>query len=608
MLSWMLSWSFLISGDILENFINKQVKVEKKFLNDALSKKDKKVARKAQRIAYQEFFLKYASDKMQHLSEKNQYRFIINRLKIKIENRKAKKYIKYAQYNRVILQQYLIKESIQNALKDVLRETDNRSKEFFEDKVYEIIVKYFSELKPLKLKKIKLDDLNASKEKDKLIIDGIENYKALESVANTFSSELIDNSYGIYRTATLSKSKIISTFRGLNDTKIGKKINYYLIDTKLDMGKISLLLAVVLLVILIQLLVKYIVDHALHYYKLLEKDIDYIQTHITKIFNYITTLFIFHIIFVINLGVDSKSINISRLFAIIYVILIAIFLYRLTNTIFFLKRDRIKSSKVLKNEVLNLVIKVINGLIITLAVIIILEIFGIDLTALLSGLGIAGAAVAFAAKDSIANIFGSISILVGNVFEQGDWIETKDVDGTVVEIGLRASTIRTFDNALISIPNFELANKGVKNWSRRRIGRRIKMNIGVTYESDFSDIKNAIADIRLMLHEHVGIANEHTSFDDPNREARLVSIEDFKGIKRTTLVYLDEFADSSVNILLYCFSRTVVWSEWLEVKEDIMYKIAEILEKNHLEFAYPALTVHQASNSTKREYDSDNSI
>jgi MscS family membrane protein len=256
--------------------------------------------------------------------------------------------------------------------------------------------------------------------------------------------------------------------------------------------------------------------------------------------------------------------------------------------------ERMQKSRVLKDEVINLIIKVNNGLILIMAVIAVLKVLGVDLTALLSGLGIAGAAVAFAAKDSIANIFGSISILAGDIFEQGDWIQTKDADGTVVEIGLRATTIRTFDNALISVPNFELANNGVKNWTRRRIGRRIKMKIGVTYESDFNDIKNAIEEIRIMLKEHPGIANEHTSFANSDRQAKLVSIEDFKGIKRTTLVYMDEFADSSINILVYCFSRTVDWAEWLEVKEDIMFKIAEILKKNDLDFAYPAMVIHQA--------------
>ena len=263
--------------------------------------------------------------------------------------------------------------------------------------------------------------------------------------------------------------------------------------------------------------------------------------------------------------------------------------------------ESIRQSKILKNEVINLSIKVINSLIVLIAFIAILKIIGVDLTAVLSGLGIAGAAVAFAAKDSISNIFGSISILIGDVFEQGDWIETKDVSGTVVEIGLRASTIRTFDNALISIPNSNLANDGVKNWSRRSIGRRIKMNIGLTYQSDFDDIRQAIADIRAMLKEHSGIANENTGYKNAYRQAKLVSSEDFKGVKRTTLVYMDEFSDSSINILVYCFSRTVDWAEWLEVKEDVMYKIAEILNKNNLEFAYPTLTVHQVEEIYTKE-------
>jgi MscS family membrane protein len=182
---------------------------------------------------------------------------------------------------------------------------------------------------------------------------------------------------------------------------------------------------------------------------------------------------------------------------------------------------------------------------------------------------------------------------MGDLFEQGDWIEADGIDGTVVEIGLRATTLRTFDNALISVPNFKLANGDIKNWSRRLIGRRTKMKIGVTYESDFGDIRQAIKDIRNMLKEHIGIAGSGTKYQNKYRSSKLVSVEDFKGIKRTSLVYMDEFADSSINILVYCFSKSVVWNEWLEVKEDVMFKIADIIHANNLQFAYPALTIHQ---------------
>jgi MscS family membrane protein len=223
----------------------------------------------------------------------------------------------------------------------------------------------------------------------------------------------------------------------------------------------------------------------------------------------------------------------------------------------------------------------------------VLKLFHVDLSAILSGLGIGGFAVAFAAKDTIANFFGSVSILMGDLFEQGDWIEVDGYEGTVVEIGLRATTIRTFDNAMIALPNFKLADNGLKNWSKRQLGRRIKMHIGVTYESDFNDIKKAVSEIREMLIEHKGIANNSQESLHSERYARLVSKEDFKGIKRTILVYMDEFSDSSIDILVYCYSKSVMWNEWLEVKEDVMYKMAEILEKNNLSFAYPALAIHQ---------------
>ncbi len=120
------------------------------------------------------------------------------------------------------------------------------------------------------------------------------------------------------------------------------------------------------------------------------------------------------------------------------------------------------------------------------------------------------------------------------------------------------------------------------------------MKLSLTYESDFEDIREAILNIREMLKEHKGIANQRTEYIDGYRQDRLVSFEDFQGVKRTTLVYMDTFSDSSIDILVYCFSRTVVWDEWLEVKEDVMFKIAEILVKNHLEFAYPTLMLHQA--------------
>ncbi len=585
--------ALLLANDKLDDFITQQIQVEKQLLDTNTSMKEKIKLKKNQIHDYQNFFLQYASDKEAFLSQEDPYKSDIYKLKLRYNRDKHRKNENQALEDELLLRQYEIRTSIRDILKEVLRLTDSESKDFFKDKIGELLLKHFSKYTPIKRKKYTIDH----KEESSLVKNLQKAYDEtvyLEYVTNTFSSKLVDNASNIYKTVFLSQSKLFSAINAVNSTDFGKKANVYLDYIGLDSARIVLILLIIIIIVLVQRIIRFLVSRMLIYRHMKEDDIIYVHENLTTIFNTLTSLIIIHLIIVVVLGFDTASINITKLFAVLYIILIALFLYRLTNTVAYLKMEHMKKNAAVKDEVINLSIKVINSTIILLALIAILKVMGVNLTALLSGLGIAGAAMAFAAKDSIANIFASIAILAGDVFEQGDWIEAASAEGTVVEIGLRATTIRTFDNALISIPNFELSNNGVKNWSRRSIGRRIKMSIGVTYESDFNDIKQAIEDIRIMLKDHPDIANEHTSYLNSDRRAKLVSIEDFKGIKRTTLVYMDEFAGSSINILVYCFSRTVAWDEWLEVKEDVMFKIAEILKQNKLEFAYPAMVIHQA--------------
>lgn len=595
LLFWIFLFSplFLFATDSFDNFIDEQIKVETKLLDQNLSLETKVKLKKSQESAYKKFFLAYITNKDEHTQTNNPYRDEVTKLTLRLNGNKYRGNTYAVKRDEVLLQSYTLRNGLRKAFHEVLMQTKSESKSFFKDKINETLVKYFSKYKTLDKKNYITSKQDLSSSVIQSIHTAVHELSALESVANTFSAEIVANSATIYTTARFSEAKLFTLINTINKLPSVQGINSYLTSMHLDAGKLVVLLAIILILLTLQLIVRFIVNRFLKHYQLKDEEISYIHSHITKIFNMIITLMIIHLILVAYIGFVSESINISKLFAIGYVILIAVLLYRISNTIAYMKRESIRSSKVLKNEVVNLAIKVSNAFIIIVAIIAILKIMGVNLTAVLSGLGIAGAAVAFAAKDSISNIFGSVSILLGDVFEQGDWIETKDVNGTVVEIGLRASTIRTFDNALISIPNSELANYGVKNWSRRSVGRRIKMNIGLTYQSKFDDIRQAIIDIREMLKVHPGIANEQTEYRNAERQARLVSAEDFKGVKRTTLVYMDEYAASSINILVYCFSSTVDWAEWLEVKEDVMYKIAKILEENNLEFAYPTMTLHQ---------------
>jgi len=294
---------------------------------------------------------------------------------------------------------------------------------------------------------------------------------------------------------------------------------------------------------------------------------------------------------------DFKTIgDFSIYFNMVYALLITYVVYTILNTIANIKLKDISTKETkIKNEVLNVSIKLLNVFTWIVGVLVVLYLAGVELTAVISGLGIGGLAVALASKDSLANFFGTLSILFSDVFSQGDWIEVDGKEGTVVEIGLRVTKLRTFDNALIAIPNAILANKDVRNWNKRSLGRRIKMHIGIKYDSKREDIQNAISQIHDMLDQHNGIATVNTkhSYKENSKRARaILSKDDEEGIKKTLLVYLDSFGDSSINILIYCFSKTVKWQEWLEVKQDVMLKMMEILEKNSLEFAFPSLSLY----------------
>jgi MscS family membrane protein len=265
----------------------------------------------------------------------------------------------------------------------------------------------------------------------------------------------------------------------------------------------------------------------------------------------------------------------------------------LNNAVFHYSKSFLKKYPNIRGEMVNFMVNLLKFIITAAALVMLLHSMGFNVTGLLASLGIGGLAVALAAKDTLSNIFGSISIIMDNMFSQGDWIVTDRGEGTIVDIGMRTTKIRTFDNAMIFLPNSYLANTDIKNWNKRKVGRRIKMHIGVTYSSRMEDVLNAIEDIREMLVNHKDIANPKSNFDYSDAVFdRIVVKEDQLGIKNTLLVYLDQYSGSSIDILIYCFSKTVNWAEWLDVKQDVMVKISQILKANNLEFAFPSQSVY----------------
>lgn len=274
---------------------------------------------------------------------------------------------------------------------------------------------------------------------------------------------------------------------------------------------------------------------------------------------------------------------------IFYVIISAWLLFKLIDCLFIFQINKIQqSNNELRKEVLHLAFQCMKGVVALLSFAIVLNYFGVDITAILSTLGIGGLAFALAAKDSLSNLFGGINILLDNLFSLGDWVVIDKVEGNVIEIGLRSTTIRTFENARISIPNAMIANVHVTNWSKRAVGRRIKMNVGISYDSDMNCVKMALDDIRKMLENHVDIATKNdvsVEFNEHRLNYRVSSAEDLLGVKTTLFVNLDNFNSNSIDILIYCFSKSTDMGAWLKTKEEIIFSVANIFENYSIKFA-----------------------
>ena len=289
-------------------------------------------------------------------------------------------------------------------------------------------------------------------------------------------------------------------------------------------------------------------------------------------------------------------IKFGNFFSIIYIILYAWLIIKILDGYGIMLLGSI-ARKSGRKEVINLIIKILYIIVVIIALLFVLSRLGFNISALIASLGIGGLAIALATKDIIANFFASILLLFDNSFSQGDWVVIGDVEGTVVETGLRKTLIRTFDNALVSVPNSKIMENNIKNWNRRKVGRIIKITVGLSYSSTAEQIKNCVNDIEAMLLNHPDIAQPKDNALNQNNlkmfyKQNMVSVDDLAGYKNTLYVSLNEFSDSSIDIYIECFTKTIKRDEYYRVKQDIMIKIMEIVEKYDTEFAFPSQSLY----------------
>ncbi|HAJ21624.1 MAG TPA: mechanosensitive ion channel protein MscS [Rhodospirillaceae bacterium] len=243
-------------------------------------------------------------------------------------------------------------------------------------------------------------------------------------------------------------------------------------------------------------------------------------------------------------------------------------LYRMVDPLSFLLG---KIERVFTSAMVDWLIKAIKLLVALIGIATILEIWGIQVAPIIAGLGLFGVAVALGAQDLFKNLIAGILILVEKRFAIGEWIQVDGVvEGTVESIGFRSTFVRRFDKAPVFVPNAQLSDVAVTNFSRMTY-RRIYWVIGVEYRTTTDQLRQ----IRDGIEDYITSNPDFVAAD-----------------KATLFVRLDRFNDSSIDFMVYCFTKTTVWGEYLKVKEDLAYAVKAIVEDAGSGFAFPSRSLY----------------
>lgn len=220
--------------------------------------------------------------------------------------------------------------------------------------------------------------------------------------------------------------------------------------------------------------------------------------------------------------------------------------------------------------------RVVKVVLIMIAVLSVLANCGVNVNSIMASLGIGGVALAFASQDTIANFFGSVSIIIDRPFIVGDLVKTSSAEGTVDAIGFRSTRIRTSSKTVITIPNSVLAKDSVENFSKRNT-RKLVQTIGLTYSTTADEMESLMADLR-------------------------ASILEIEGVSRRDGVSAEfcDFADSSLNVEIVYYTSKTDRASYMATRRRVNLAIMRIVEKRGLSFAFPSTSLYIESDATKK--------
>ena len=258
----------------------------------------------------------------------------------------------------------------------------------------------------------------------------------------------------------------------------------------------------------------------------------------------------------------SKGFSLLFLYSIFWILLklidlIGIILY---------KKAELTENK-MDDQLIPFIIEIARIMIYIFAIFIIMgNVFNVNIAALATGLGIGGIALAMASKESLENLLGSFTIFFDRPFTVGDVVTVGSITGSVEKVGFRSTRIRTFDKSLVTLPNKKMIDAELDNLGMRPV-RRVKFNVGLTYETSSDQIKAIVSDIQEMINKH----------PKTNQSGK---------------VRFQEFGSSSLDVMVMYYVNSPRWDDLIDVKEDINYKIMEIIKKHKSDFAFPSTTVY----------------
>ena len=272
----------------------------------------------------------------------------------------------------------------------------------------------------------------------------------------------------------------------------------------------------------------------------------------------------------INISISTGWIKVTKVVA---AVAVAYALYRLVDVIeFYLNRLVVKTETKLDDMLVPVVRKSIRVTIAIISILLIAEniLGGDQIKSLLLGAGVGGLAIALAAKDTIENFFGSITIFADRPFQTDEIVKIGDHCGPVEEVGFRSSRIRTLEGHLVTMPNSMIATSAVENIGRRPFIRRTS-NITITYDSGHTKAKRAVEIIKDILS---GVPEVNA---DPDRPPR---------------VYFSDFNDWSLNIYMSYWVKPPDYWKYQEVNERVNLEMMKRFEAEGIEFAFPSQTLY----------------